>query len=509
MKVQISPSVGIIKIFKHLKYEAWYALAEYIDNSISSYFEVKEKILKVEPNYKLRIDVDINFVDGSITISDNAGGIDHNKYEYAFRAAEIPEDTSGLNEFGMGMKTASSWLANKWTVTTSAFEEDFQRKIEFNVDEVVSNDIHELEAEQIRIDSSVHFTTIKLEELTGNAPQQSQINKIKKHLSSIHRKFIMNNEVEIFVNGDKLEFEQQKILIAPRWDNEKGEPIEWKIEIDSTFGRNKRVKGFVALLDTMSTSVYNGFSLFRRGRVIQGSGDELFRPKQLCGTSGSHQHKRVFGELELEGFNVDFTKGKFQNDEDFDELLDLLQDHCDSESMPLLTQGLRFRKPQPKKSLKETASKGAKEYEKSVKNAETKEKIQSLIKEISASSQEQESSTVDNKVPEENKLEIITEEYNIEGQKWIVELQLVDDFKILDWLDILEEEDTEVGVRKIRVRLSLVHPFMTSYGFDDIQPFIRLSICFALSESVAYMSGGSARSVRKNLNRFISTALGR
>lgn len=508
MKVQISPSVGIIKIFKHLKYEAWYALAEYIDNSISSYFESKEKILKVEPNYKLKIEIEMNFVDGSISIMDNAGGIDQNKYEYAFRAAEIPEDTSGLNEFGMGMKTASSWLANKWTVTTSAFGESFQRKIEFNVDEVVSNDIHELEAEQTPIDSNIHFTTIKLEELTGNAPQQSHLNKIKKHLSSIHRKFIMDNEVEIYVNRDKLEFEQQKTLVAPRWDDEKGEPIEWKIEIDSTFGKNKRVKGFVALLDTMSTSVHNGFSLFRRGRVIQGSGDELFRPRQLCGTSGSHQHKRVFGELELEGFNVDFTKGKFQNDEDFDELLDLLQDHCDSERMPLLTQGLRFRKPQPKKSLKDTASKGAKEYKKSVKNSETKKKIQSLIQEIS-SSQENEGTTLVTKVSEENKLETITEEFDIEGQKWIVELQLVDDLKISDWLDIFEEQDIEVGVRKIRVRLSLVHPFMSSFGIDDIQPFIRLSICYALSESVAYISGGSARSVRKNLNKFISTALGR
>ena len=85
MKVQISPSVGIIKIFKHLKYESWYALAEYIDNSISSYFESKDDILKIEPEYRLKIDIEINFIDGSITIRDNAGGINKDKYEYAFR----------------------------------------------------------------------------------------------------------------------------------------------------------------------------------------------------------------------------------------------------------------------------------------------------------------------------------------------------------------------------------------------------------------------------------------
>ena len=105
----------------------------------------------------------------------------------------------------------------------------------------------------------MHFTTIKLEELTGNAPKQNQVSRIRKHLSSIHRKFILNHNVEIVVNGETLKFEQQKILKAPRWDDENGKEIEWIVPIDSTFGKNKRVTGFVALLDVMSTSVHNGF----------------------------------------------------------------------------------------------------------------------------------------------------------------------------------------------------------------------------------------------------------
>tara|TARA_B110000503_G_scaffold143622_1_gene246414 strand:- start:3646 stop:5172 length:1527 start_codon:yes stop_codon:yes gene_type:complete len=508
MKVQISPSIGIIKIFKFLKYESWYALAEYIDNSISSYLSSKEEILKIEPNYKLNIDIEINFVDGSITITDNAGGIDQSKYEYAFRAAEVPEDTSGLNEFGMGMKTASSWLANKWTVTTSAFGEDFQRAIEFNVEEVVANDIYELEALQSTCNSNTHFTSIKLEELTSNAPHKSQLNSIKKHLSSIHRKFILNYDIQIRVNQELLEFEQQNILKAPKWDDENGEQIEWKIEIDSYFGNNKRVKGFVALLDMMSTSVHNGFSLFRRGRVIQGSGDELFRPKQLCGQVGSHQHKRVFGELELEGFSVDFTKGKFQNDEDFDELLDLIQDHCDSNEMPLLRQARNFRKPIPKESLKNIASKGVKEYNDSVKSSKINEKIENVIKEAS-SNRDEEISKPFEILPEKNSLEIISEEFEVDGQKWVVELELIDKANTIDWIDIVNEEDSEFGVRKIKARLSLVHPFMSSFGTEDIQPFIRIAIVYALSESAAYMSGGSPKTVRKYLNKFLSTALGR
>lgn len=505
MKVNISPGVGIIKIFKALDYESWFALAEYIDNSISSYLKIKNEVIKVNNNYRLKIDININFVDNSITITDNAGGIEKSKYEYAFRAAEIPDDTTGLNEFGMGMKTASSWLANKWTVITSSFGENVERTIQFDVDKVVQNNVQELSASEVHCDKNSHYTIIKLEELTNNAPSKRDINKIRKHLASIHRKFIEDFGIEIVVNQESLHYTRPKYLVAPKWNDEEGKKIEWKININTSFGDNKKVKGFIALLSTMSTSAYNGFSLFRRGRVIEGSGDDLFRPKQLCGQVGSHQYKRVFGELELEGFNVDFTKGKFQGDKDFDELLDLLQDHCDSGEIPLLKQARNYRKPLPKESLQDIAKKGVKEYK------ETTKKIKESVERVIIDNK-------DNKVrvtellefiPEKNKLENITEEFDIEGEKWIIVLDLVDSDSIKDWLEIVEEEDVAVGVRKIKVRLSLIHPFMSSFGTDDIQPFIRLAIALALSESLARLSGGGPGTLRRNLNKFLNTVLAR
>ena len=223
MKVNISPGVGIIKIFKALNYEPWFALAEYVDNSIASYFLTKDQIRKINPNYILKINIDINPVDSSITITDNAGGIDRSKYEYAFRAAEIPDDTTGLNEFGMGMKTASSWLANKWTIITTAFGEQIERTIQFNVNEVVENNIQELIAKESSVNENSHYTIIKLEDLTANSPVHRDLNKIKKHLASIHRKFILNEGVKIFVNDELLEYKGQEILVAPRWNNEGGE----------------------------------------------------------------------------------------------------------------------------------------------------------------------------------------------------------------------------------------------------------------------------------------------
>ena len=53
---------------------------------------------------EVRIKIDREF--DHISIKDNAGGINTEKYLTAFEPANIPKDNKGLHEFGMGMKTA-------------------------------------------------------------------------------------------------------------------------------------------------------------------------------------------------------------------------------------------------------------------------------------------------------------------------------------------------------------------------------------------------------------------
>ena len=109
------PDAGIFEVIRHLNYKAQYAFAEYIDNSISSFEENKDALLKMDPQYKLRIEIEVGT--DEIRIKDNAGGIPSNQYARAFKTAERPPDPKkGLNEFGMGMKTASIWLSSHWTV---------------------------------------------------------------------------------------------------------------------------------------------------------------------------------------------------------------------------------------------------------------------------------------------------------------------------------------------------------------------------------------------------------
>ena len=98
-KISIRPGVSILSILKHIEYDPWYALAEFVDNAIDSYLKYEKQLKEIEgESFQLIVKIEFNEVDKKITIKDNAAGIHQKDYPRAFRAAEIPPDNSGLSE---------------------------------------------------------------------------------------------------------------------------------------------------------------------------------------------------------------------------------------------------------------------------------------------------------------------------------------------------------------------------------------------------------------------------
>lgn len=123
-KVNIRPTVNMLSVLKFLEYETWYALAEFVDNSLASYLLYEKEIKQVEgKKFQLEVKIEINEAENIIVIRDNAAGIHAKDYSRAFRAAEAPPDTKGLSEFGMGMKSASCWFSDELCVSTTALGE--------------------------------------------------------------------------------------------------------------------------------------------------------------------------------------------------------------------------------------------------------------------------------------------------------------------------------------------------------------------------------------------------
>lgn len=354
-KVSIATKPLVYSAFRYIENKVWNALAEYVDNAVQSFKDHIAILKDLNPNGRLRVEVNIDVDQDIITIMDNAFGITNENYDRAFELANIPLDRKGLNEFGMGMKVSSIWLSDLWTVQTKAYGEAEVKTLVFDIHEVTQNQELELPVFIEPANSSEHYTIVTLTKLSQNKPRSRQISYVKKHLASIYSKYIRDGILDLIVNGELLVDPQLQCLSAPYYKTPNGEKITWRREInfeapkcDET-GQQIGVyyaKGFIGILEKMSTSVDNGILLFRRGRVIGSSYDEKYRPKVLSGEEGSPRYKRIFGELELEGFDVSFTKSSFQDDDEFSTFIDVLRDDIvKDKSFDLFGQAQNYTKP--------------------------------------------------------------------------------------------------------------------------------------------------------------------
>ena len=334
-KVSIATKPLVYSTFRYIANTSWNALAEYIDNSLQSFLAHQDILSKINPNGKLRVDIFIDTVLDKIVITDNAWGIEAENYQRAFELANIPLDATGLSEFGMGMKVSSIWFADTWTVETCAFQEGVKKTVCFDIEKVVSNQETSLNVTEEKAAKTEHYTRITLTKLSQNKPKQ--LAAIKRHLSSTYTKFIREGILELVINGELQTVAEHKILVAPYFRkiggqiSKEGNPKLWRIDVSfAPNGSKYKVTGFIGVLETMSTDKHNGFLIFRRRRAIGYSGEEKYRPQQLCGQVGSPQYKRIFGELYVEGFNVSFQKNAFQEDEAFTAFIEDLADDLKS-----------------------------------------------------------------------------------------------------------------------------------------------------------------------------------
>lgn len=355
-KVSIATKPLVYSTFRYISNHVWHAIGEYVDNSIQSYLNHQDTLEKINPHHKLSVIINIDIDHDVITIRDNAYGIEESKFDKAFELANVPMDASGLNEYGMGMKVSSIWLSNLWSVETTAYGESTKKIVTFDLDEVVTNEETELNVIEKPCDKNSHYTIITLRKLSQNKPVGRQISTIVKHLGSIYTKFIRNNILELLVNDQLVEDVVLNPLVAPYWKTPQEKPITWKKDINFEAMQYK-VKGFIGILNKMSTNTDNGFLLFRRNKVIGTSYDTKYRPKILCGEVGSPRYKRIYGELELEGFSVSFTKNSFTQDGDLDAFIEMLAaDLAKDKTFKIFDQAQKYTPTKNKVEKKQVAN---------------------------------------------------------------------------------------------------------------------------------------------------------
>jgi hypothetical protein len=321
----IRPEVGMYAAFSRLNYKPWYALAEYVDNALQSHIQRKAELVAVHGHWPV-LDVRIEIDAHRIVISDNAGGIAGTDIQRAFRPAKPPPDSSGLSEFGLGMKAASSWFARAWAVHTSAVGESTERVMRLDIERIVREERESIRPEINDAKPDAHYTVITLEPLRRTWTGGRTLGKIRMHLQSMYRRFFEPSDPSLpklnltirYPKGEvhELGFEPVEIVSMPvlncrtYWTEGRMSDLEhhlWRREVDIALGSGRSVKGWVGIARKMS-SANAGFAVFRRGRLILGGHEDGWRPEETHPNPGSYAYKSIVGELDVHGFDVSHTK---------------------------------------------------------------------------------------------------------------------------------------------------------------------------------------------------------
>lgn len=494
--VKINIGSNMYSRFPDLPNTVPHVLAEFVDNALQSYYDNKEALFIVDGNFKLVVKIDIEWDDitnraTKIVISDNAAGINEHKYESAFMPAKTPENNSGLNEFGMGLKTAALWLGETWKVNTKALNEGVERTITFNLNEVTANDLEELPIETIEKEVTEHYTVVTITDPTKNSPARRNLDKIRNDLASIYRKSLRSNEMQIIVCGESLSFAEYPVLVAPPAGNSAAPPITWKKEVNFSFGKYK-ASGFIGILRDID-STKNGFVLLRRGRVIVGAEyDGRYFPK-MSGSSGTFKYKRLFGELELEGFDVSFNKNAIQDKDNLEALMDALKDEIRTPEFDIFKQAEDYRLNESQKAVNKLVKKH---------NNNAKKAIPITINTQIKKPEEQQDKDVTPQETPASQPEIVlgetVDEYRIDGKNYKLNVEFVNTGNELFWSDVSHKAE---GV--IVCKINTDHVFFRHFGrpSDSVIAIIKT---IAISKFAANTScNGYANEMLDLFNEFI------
>ena len=303
--IQIELGLSVIQSYKRLSYTPWHAIAELVDNATQSYFNNKELLDAAFTTTGDHLVVGIAYDRGGLLrVSDNAMGMSYEELTNALKVGVPPENTSGRSKYGMGMKTASCWIGNLWTVRTKKLGETTEHMITVDVDKIGAGDgdLQHYVSENKAPDD--HYTVIEIRK-HNQVFQGRTLGKIKDFLRSMYRQDLRQSWATIEWQGSPLEWDDSSMFqFLPSQD---GSTYRKDFEF---YAGDKKVSGWVGVLRKGSGGRGNaGFSILHADRVVRGWPDS-WRPEQIYGFGGRNDliNQRLVGEIHLNDFDVSHTK---------------------------------------------------------------------------------------------------------------------------------------------------------------------------------------------------------
>lgn len=313
MSVKFGIGNNTIRSYRRLAYTPWHAMAEFVDNSSQAYFNNKAVLddAYAAAGEKLHVHIAYDADEGVLSIADNSIGMNLEELARALRVGIPPENADGRSRYGMGMKTASCWIGNVWTVETKKLGDDTAYRVTIDVEKVADGD-EELPIQTFAKPADLHYTLIRITSHNRRFHGRT-LGKIKEFLSSMYREDFRAGVMELRWQGAILSWDEiDNRLLRDKSGALYKMPFNFEIN-------GKKASGWAGVLETGGRA-YAGFSIIHSGRVVKGYPDS-WRPEKIYGGGGGRNdliNQRLIGEIHLDDFDVSHTKDDilWYNDEE-------------------------------------------------------------------------------------------------------------------------------------------------------------------------------------------------
>lgn len=330
--VDISPEMQLYKILQRQSYGIDTALAEFVDNSVQSFIDKQNAIKSIDgPDASLKVLITIDSKSRQIVIEDNAGGINRENFRRAIRMGNekgFKHAPESLSVYGIGMKSSAVWFSNTWSIETSALGSKDKLSTTFDLDKLLDSGKTEIEVKIGTEETKKHYTKIIINNCLRDLKDKDEYFK-DSLLPYLQETFFKFEAASINIVYDGLMLRSDKAflktptpldspLVDRNGETKSDKSKKWKKTINFDY-EGKIVRGFIMIMDPGGYRS-PGIRLLRNRRVIKGTqgGGRQNKPDLLLKTSNKYSSQRIYGEISLNDFPVNFTKTDF--DEDLDGL---------------------------------------------------------------------------------------------------------------------------------------------------------------------------------------------
>ena len=302
--IQLQLGLSVIQSYKRLSYTPWHAIAELVDNATQSYFNNLDALDEAFSSAGESLCIGIVYERegaGLLRVSDNAMGMSYDELTNALKVGFPPENTSGRSKYGMGLKTASCWIGNTWTVRTKKLGETTEHRVNVDVNKIASGDNDLAYFAVTGRPEDQHYTVIEVRD-HNQVFRGRTMGKIKDFLRSMYRQDLRRGWATIEWQGSPLEWNDSDFQFLQARD---GSTYRKDFEF---YAAGKKVTGWVGVLSSGGRAKA-GFSILHADRVVRGW-PESWRPEAIYGFQGRNDliNQRLVGEINLNDFEVSHTK---------------------------------------------------------------------------------------------------------------------------------------------------------------------------------------------------------